>query len=185
MLSRTTIPRNHLTIYATANNDLGILRGELDSWDFDWGLESKLGEDNLTISEVKDQHLWLEWLATDLSSILEGEVLNDTHRHDGRLSGVEFDTCNCSEFRIWSLVKELPRDRIYRTIIIGAGGYLIAQSLEIILEDIDDFIGLQLTLDTRGNSVDESIQALSKLLIVLKSLSGLTNEILRIVVRDS
>ena len=83
------------------------------------------------------------------------------------------------------MVKELPRDRIYRTIIIGAGGYLIAQGLEIILEDIDDFIGLQLTLDTRGNSVDESIQALSKLLIVLKSLSGLTNEILRIVVRDS
>ena len=31
VLSRTTIPRNHLTIYATANKDLGILRGELDS----------------------------------------------------------------------------------------------------------------------------------------------------------
>ena len=69
---------------------------------------------------------------------------------------------------------------------LGASTCLfVSKLLEIVLEDVDNFIGLQLTLNSRRHSVNEAIEALAQLHIVLQGLGSLSDEVLSIIVGDS
>ena len=58
---------------------------------------------------------------------------------------------------------------------------MIAKHLEIVLEDINNFVRLELALNSWSNSIDELVKSLSKLGIILQSFSCLTNEILSVI----
>ena len=58
---------------------------------------------------------------------------------------------------------------------------MIAKHLKIILEDINNFVRLELALNSWSYSIDELVKSFSKLGIILQSLSCLTNEILSVI----
>ena len=63
----------------------------------------------------------------------------------------------------------------------GTGRDLVTQLFKVVLEDINDFIGLQLALNSRRHSIDESIQAFPQLSVIFKRLSCLSVEVLRVI----
>ena len=70
---------------------------------------------------------------------------------------MEFNTCNRPHFGIRGLIKELAGNGIYRTDVGALGGLSITQHLEIVLEDVNDFIGLELALNPRRDSINEGV----------------------------
>ena len=178
------IPGDELTIDATANQDLGILRRELDGRDFDRSLKGELCEDDLAVREVQDQHLRLKRLAHHFSALLKAELLNDAHRDEMRLLGVELNASNGSVLGVARLIEELAGHCVHRADFGATRSVVITQLLEIVLEDIDDFVGLKLALNARRHAVNEIIKLLRELLIITKCIGSLTDEILRVVAGD-
>jgi hypothetical protein len=161
VLLRAQVPRDKLAVDATANNHLRVFRGELDRRDFDGGLKRELGEDDLTVWEVKDQDLRIERFAHDLGPVVEGKVLNDAHSHQGWLLRVELDAGDSSVLGVWGLVEELAWHCVNSVHFGASSRLLVSQLLEIVLEDVDDFIGLQLALNSGSHTVDEGIKTLA------------------------
>ena len=98
---------------------------------------------------------------------------------------MELDASNGSVFRIACLIEELARYSIDSTNFGATGRIIITKLVEIVLEHIDDFVGLQLALNARRHTVDEVIQLLAESLVVFQGVGCLTDEVLRIVAGDS
>ena len=94
---------------------------------------------------------------------------------------MELDACDCSELRVGGLVVELAGHGIYSVNIRAFGGFIITEHLKIVLKHIDDLIGLELALNSRSHSIDESIKSFSKLCIILQSFCRLPDEILSVI----
>ena len=94
---------------------------------------------------------------------------------------MELDTCNVSSLRVARLVVELARHSVDSAVASRASCDLVTKLLEVILEHIDDFVGLELALNSGCHSVNEGIQAFPKLQVRLESFGCLTVEILGIV----
>ena len=79
------------------------------------------------------------------------------------------------------MVEELAGYGVHSVNFRASGRVFVAQLLKVVLEDVDNFVGLQLALHARRHTIDESIEALAQTLVVLEGLSGLTNEIFGII----
>ena len=94
---------------------------------------------------------------------------------------MELDARDCSEFRVGGLIVELARHSIRRVDICAFSGFIIAKHLKIILKDINNFVRLELALNSWSNSIDECIKSFSKLRVILKGLNCLPDEILCVI----
>lgn len=94
---------------------------------------------------------------------------------------MELDTCNVSSLRVARLIVELARHSVDSAVASRAGCNLVTKLLKVVLEHIDDFVGLKLALNSGRYSVNEGIQAFPKLQVCLESFGCLTVEILSIV----
>mmetsp|Transcript_47835 Transcript_47835/g.63237 ORF Transcript_47835/g.63237 Transcript_47835/m.63237 type:complete len:261 (-) Transcript_47835:19-801(-) len=102
-----------------------------------------------------------------------------------RLLGMELDASNGSVFRIARLVEELARHGVNGAHFGATGRIVVAKLLKVVLEDVNDFIRLELALNTWRNAVDESIELLGQLVVVAQGFSRLPNEVLSVVRSDS
>ena len=82
------------------------------------------------------------------------------------------------------MIEELAGNCVHRTDFGATSRIIISQLLEIILEHINDFVGLKLALNARRHAVDEIVKLLSKLFIIAKRIGSLTNEILSVIAGD-
>ena len=82
------------------------------------------------------------------------------------------------------MIEELAGHCVHSTDFGATSRIIISQFLEIILEHIDDFVGLKLALNARRHAVNEIIKLLRELLIITKCIGSLTDEILRVVAGD-
>ena len=82
------------------------------------------------------------------------------------------------------MIEELAGHCVHRADFGATRCVVITQLLEIVLEDIDDFVGLKLALNARRHAVNEIIKLLRELLIITKCIGSLTDEILRVVAGD-
>ena len=144
-----------------------------------------LCENHLTVRKVEDEDLSLEGFAHDLCSVFKGKVLDDTHGDAMRVLGVELDAGHGTVLRVRGLVKKLAGDRVHGVDFRAGTSFLITELLKVILENIDNFVGLQLALHSGRHLVNEGVQALSQLGVVLQRLGSLSNEVLRVVVGNS
>jgi len=71
---------------------------------------------------------------------------------------VELDVRNGSVLRIARLVEELAGHCIRRAHFGATGSDIVSQLLEVILENIDDFVRLKLALNARRYTVDEDVE---------------------------
>ena len=94
---------------------------------------------------------------------------------------MELDARDYSEFRVGGLIIELARYSNLRLNTCAYSVYTTAKHLEIILKDINDFVRLQLALNSWSHSINEGIKSFTKFGVILKGLCRLSNEILSIV----
>ena len=94
---------------------------------------------------------------------------------------MELDARDCSKFRVGSLIVELARHSIRRVDICAFSGFIIAKHFKIILKDINNFVRLELALNSWSNSINECIKPLSKFRVILKGLSCFLDEILCVI----
>ena len=97
---------------------------------------------------------------------------------------MELDASNGSVFRIACLIEELARYSIDSANFGATGRVIITKLVEVVLEHIDDFVGLQLALNARRHTVNEVVQFLAESFVVFQSVGRLTDEVLRVVARD-
>ena len=94
---------------------------------------------------------------------------------------MELDTGYGSEFGTWGLIEELAWDGIDSADFGTSSGILIAQLFKVILEHIDDFVWLELLLNSGSDAIDKCIEAFREFGIIFEGLCSRANEILSIV----
>ncbi len=94
---------------------------------------------------------------------------------------MELNTGYSSVLRAWGLLLELARHGIDGADFGTSSGILIAQLFKVILEHIDDFIWLELLLNSGSDAIDECIEAFREFGIIFDVLCSLANKILSIV----
>ena len=80
---------------------------------------------------------------------------------------MKLDARDGSQFRVGGLIVELARHSIRRVDICAFSSFVIAKHFKIILKDINNFVGLELALNSCRHSIDECIKPFWKLRVIL------------------
>ena len=94
---------------------------------------------------------------------------------------MELDARDYSEFRVGGLIIILARHSNLHVNTSDHSALIIAKHLEIILKDIDNFVRLELALNSWSHSINEGIKSFSKFRVILQGLCRLLDEILSII----
>lgn len=82
------------------------------------------------------------------------------------------------------MLEECPRQHVNSTDLGCSSCFFVAEHLEVILKDIDQFIRLKRFLNSVRNSVNELIELLSDGLVLLGVFLHLAHEVIRVVLHD-
>lgn len=85
------IPHNYLAVDASTDNDVLIVRVELDAGHLDRRLEDVVQLHDVAVFEIHNQHLSVERLAAVFTTLVELRVSDHAHRHEVKLGRVELD----------------------------------------------------------------------------------------------
>lgn len=158
MFDRAQIPNNNLTIDCTTDNDSWILWMELDSCDLDWSLQNVVKSDNVWVLKVKYQHIWVETETHKVDTVFVSlKVFNKRNGDQVLLGWVETN----ARHSLWLTVFlfEVSAWNEGHSSGLGTGtSVLIAQHIEIVLENINDFVGLQSLLNAVLDTVNKFVK---------------------------
>jgi hypothetical protein len=185
---RGEIPNDHLTVEATTVEHVGVLGVELDGRDFNWRLQHMSKSDDMVVRKVEDENERLEGFSLNHGSQVEVHVVNHAHRDPVWSSGVELNAGYALTFAV-IVVDEGPRGHVGGVDLATSSGLIVSEHLKVVLEDIDDLIGLQGLLNSEGDSVNELVKLFLELLGCLDLLFGLlaslvaalSDEVIRVV----
>lgn len=104
----------------------------------------------------------IERRAHNFCTIWKLEILHQTESQPILFVWMKFDAWNCHVLSVRGLLKS-PIDKVYCTIRCTDSSFFVTKHLEIVLENIDNFIGWKSALNSIRNSVNKSFKLLIKI----------------------
>jgi len=133
---------------------------ELNRRDFYGRLEDIVQGDNMRILKVKDQNVGIKRDSEQVYAVfVRLEVLNQRDGYQVLLRWVEPDARDSLGLTVL-LFEVGPRHNIDVGVLTASRSILVAKHLEIVLEHIDDLVGLKGFLDAVLDAVDELVKLL-------------------------
>ena len=111
---------------------------------------------NMVIGKVQNENERLEGFSLDHRSEVKVHVIDHTHGNPVGPRWVELNAGYALAFTI-IVIDESPRSHISSIDFASCGCLVISEHLEVVLEHIDDLIGLESLFNSEGHAVDEFI----------------------------
>lgn len=153
---------------------------ELNRCDFHGCLKDIVECNDVRVTEVKDQHIGIKWLAENFNTIIKTHEFNQRHRNEMFFSWMEFYAGNRFVFTVLLLLI-CAGYQVYWTIFACCGGLFIPEHFKIILKDIDNFIWLESLLNSVLNAIDKLVQLVINVTTTCRLISNFIDEVFWIV----
>jgi hypothetical protein len=178
MFQRSQVPSNHLTVDRTTDHYSWVLRMELNRGHFDWRLKNVIERNDVGVFKVENQNVSIERYSEQVDTVLiRFKVFDERDRDKVLLGWVEPDAGDC--LRLTVLLFEVGTgNHIHVGVLTTSSCVFITEHLEVILEHINDLVGLEGLFYTVLNAVNKFIKLFVQIPSVQRLLAELLNEVL-------
>lgn len=158
VFNRTKIPSHNLTIDRTSHDDSRILWVELESSDLDRRLKNVVESNDMWVFEIENQDVGIKRNAEKINSVFVClKMLNKRNSDKMFLGWMETNARHCFALAVL-LLEVCPWNNIYIGILSACCSIFISEHLKVVLEHIDDFIGLKSFFNSVLHAVNELVE---------------------------
>lgn len=156
---RWQVPNDYLTVKASTDEHIGIIRMPFDGRHLDRSIQQIRQRDDVVILEIEYKKLRIKRFSLNNCSCIEIHVVYHTHGDKIRPRWMKLNASNSLVLAVIT-IKKRPRLHGSRIDLATLCCFGISEHLEIILEYINDFVWLQSCFNLKGDSINKLVELL-------------------------